>query len=43
MKTISEVEEYVYQVMNRNRDIRGRDARDASLDDLMAVTVTEHS
>jgi hypothetical protein len=29
--------------MNRNRDIRGRDAKDASLDDLLAVTATENS
>ena len=40
-KTISEVEEYVYQVMQRNR--ANRDRKDASLEDLMAVTETMHS
>lgn len=40
-KTISEVEEYVYQVLHKNRNLKDR--KDASLEDLMAVSNTEHS
>jgi len=40
-KTISEVEDYVFQVMQRN--IGHRDRKDASLEDLMGVTETIHS
>ena len=29
--------------MNRHRDIRGKDAKDASLEDLMAITGTDRS
>eukprot|EP00347_Sterkiella_histriomuscorum_P013882 403363003 len=42
-QTISEVEEYVYQVLHRHRQLNNKDRKDASLEDLMAVTATEHS
>ena len=42
-KTISEVEEYVYQMLHKNKKINLKDRKDASLEDLMAVTATEHS
>ena len=40
-KTISEVEDYVYSMINKRKDQNRR--RDASLEDLMAVTQSEHS
>ena len=42
-KTLSEVEEYVYQVMHKNKKLNPKDRKDASLEDLMAVTASEHS
>jgi hypothetical protein len=41
-KTLSEVEEYVYQILH-HQGKRRQDFKDASLEDLLAVTQTENS